>query len=260
MTELIAIDGLYPAAETGLTDEALLAELDHPALRANFVSSIDGAMTRDGLSGGLSGDADKRLFGLLRRVTDVVLVAAGTVRDEGYTAMRVDAASVQWREAHGKPAHPVFAIVSGALDLDEDAEIFTDAPVPPILFTTRAGAARASRFEGLAHVVIIGEHAPGRVDGAQVAEALRTLGHTRIQCEGGPTFLGALLAADAVDELCLTIEPTLEAGSSRRIAAGPSAPRSMRLARVLRAGETLLLRYARGDSPSVPMMLSSSGA
>ena len=240
------IDGLFPAAATALTDAELLAELDHPALRMNFVSSIDGAMTRDGLSGGLSGDADKRLFGLLRRVCDVVLVAAGTVRQEGYTAMRVDDESAKWREARGRPAHPVFAIASARLDLDPESPIFTEAPTPPILLTTHAGAARAPLYAGRAEVVVAARESGGRVDGALAATVLRDRGLSRILCEGGPTFFGALIAANAVDELCLTVEPTLEAGDSRRIATGHAAPRSMRLARVLTAGDTLLLRYARG--------------
>ncbi|WP_017793830.1 pyrimidine reductase family protein [Leucobacter salsicius] len=239
------IDGLFPAPATGLSDADLLAELDAPGLRMNFVSSIDGAVTREGLSGGLSSDADKRLFGLLRRVADVVLVAAGTVRTEGYTAMRVDPESAAWREAHGKPAHPVFAIASGRLDLDPESPIFTDAPTPPILLTTPAGAARAPLFAGRAEVVVAATAAGDRVDGAAAVEALRARGLTRILCEGGPTFFGALIAADAVDELCLTIEPTLEAGEARRIATGRATPRNMRLARVLASGDTLLLRYSR---------------
>lgn len=239
------IDALYPHPAPGLSDAELLAELDHPALRMNFVASVDGAVTRDGLSGGLSSAADKRLFGLLRRVCDVVLVAAGTVRAEGYSAMRVDDASASWREARGEPAHPVFAIASARLDLDPASPIFTDAPAPPILLTTPAGAARAHLFAGRAEVVVAANDAGDRVDGARAAAALRARGLERILCEGGPTFFGALIDADAVDELCLTIEPTLEAGSARRIATGAAAPRSLRLERALSSGDTLLLRYAR---------------
>lgn len=239
------IDALFPAVSPRLTDAELLTELDQPCLRMNFVSSIDGAVTREGLSGGLSGDADKRLFGLLRRVADVVLVAAGTVRTEGYTAMRVDDASAAWRVERGRPAHPVFAIASGRLDLDPESPIFTDAPTPPILLTTPDGAARAHLFAGRAEVVVAANDAGDRVDGVEAAAALRARGLTHILCEGGPTFFGALIAADAVDELCLTLEPTLEAGDARRIASGAAAPRSMRLARVLASGSTLLLRYAR---------------
>lgn len=241
------LDALFPTPAPGLTDDELLAELDHPGLRVNFVSSTDGAVTRDGLSGGLSSEADKRLFGLLRRVADVVLVAAGTVRAEGYTAMRVDDPSAAWRLARGKPAHPVFAIASGRLDLDPESPIFTDAPTPPILLTTPAGSARAHLFAGHAEVVVAANEAGDRIDGAAAVAALRARGFNRILCEGGPSFFGTLLASDAVDELCLTVEPTLEAGDARRIASGAAVPRNIRLTRVLASGSTLLLRYARGE-------------
>ena len=126
----VTIDRVWPDAADALTDDDLLDPLRSadPVLRVNFVSSVDGAATRDGLSGGLGDPADRRYFELLRRVADVVLVGAGTVRAEGYGPMRVSDASVAWREANGLTPHPVFAIVSGALDLDPGSRIFTEAP------------------------------------------------------------------------------------------------------------------------------------
>lgn len=49
-------------------------------VRANMVTSADGAATIRGRSSGLSGDADRSLFALLRTLCDVILVGAGTVR------------------------------------------------------------------------------------------------------------------------------------------------------------------------------------
>lgn len=227
------IDRLWPRPADNLTDDDLVADLG-PGVRVNFVSSIDGAATHDGLSGGLSGAADKRHFELLRRVCDVVLVGAGTVRDEGYGPMRVSDASARWRVEHGMPEHPVFAIVSGRLDLDPGSRIFTQAPVRPIIVTSRP----ADRFAAVAD--IIDADLPGAI------EQLRARGLTRILCEGGPSLFGSLLAVDAVDELCVTIAPSLEAGAAPRISHGdlPEA-RGMTLGHVLRSGDTLLLRYAR---------------
>ena len=42
----------------------------------------------DGLSAGLGSKADQRVFGMLRRLADVVLVGAGTVRAEDYRGAR----------------------------------------------------------------------------------------------------------------------------------------------------------------------------
>lgn len=239
----VTIDRLWPDAASDLGDDALVATLREadPVLRVNFISSVDGAVTRDGLSGGLGDDADHRYFELLRRAADVVLVGAGTVRTEGYGPMRVSDASVAWRVAHGLAPHPVFAIVSGRLDLDAASPIFTEAPVRPIV-VTRAGH-DVSAFAEVADVVAVGE---STVDLGAAVAALHARGLTRILCEGGPALFGALLAADRVDELCLTVAPTLEAGDAGRIARGAlPAPRGLRLAHVLRSGSTLLLRYAR---------------
>lgn len=226
------IDRIWPDPAEQLHDDELMDAVDHVAVRLNFVSSIDGAATRDGRSGGLGVPADKRYFDLLRRVADVVAVGAGTVRTEGYGPMIVD------RPRRGQP---VFAIVSRSLDLDPASPIFTKAPVRPLIITTERATGRA-RFDDVADVVVAGG---SRVDAALAVEALRARGLRRILCEGGPTLFGSVLAADVADELCLTVSPTLEAGDAPRIANGDSVPREMTLASVLRSGSTLLLRYVR---------------
>jgi riboflavin biosynthesis pyrimidine reductase len=156
--------------------------------------------------------------------------------------MRVSDASAAWRQANGLTPHPVFVIVSGSLDLDAGSRIFTEAPVRPIVVTTAGHD--VSRFTEVADVVQAGSG--DHVDADAAVAALRARGLDRILCEGGPHLFGSLLAADAVDELCVTVEPTLEAGDARRIATGElPGPRGLELAHVLRSGSTLLLRYAR---------------
>ncbi len=254
------IDRLWPDPAEHLTDDAIAAPLvarRGGVFRVNFVSSIDGAATRDGLSGGLGDAADHRRFELLRRVADVVFVGAGTVRAEGYGPMRVSDASAAWRVEHGMPRHPVFAIVSHRLDLEPSSPIFTAAleddtlPRPIIVTTTRRADGEdpglRDRLAEVADLVTVGaaSDSSGHVDLHAAVAALRERGLGDILCEGGPSLLGAALAADVVDELCLTIAPSLEAGDARRIAHGETPPRGMRLAEVLRSGETLLLRYGR---------------
>ncbi|MFS2280588.1 pyrimidine reductase family protein [Microbacterium sp. OR21] len=242
------IDRLWPDPESALDDDALLAATRFPDggswMRVNFVSSLDGAATRDGVSGGLGDDADRRLFALLRRPADVVLVGAGTLRDEQYEGLRVDDASVAWREARGMPAHPTLAMISRSLSLDPASPLFADAPVRPIVYTTAsAPAARREALQQVADVVTAGETdaEPRRIRDDLTARGLR-----RIHAEGGPHVFGALLAAGVVDALHLTLAPTLEAGDAGRIVRGEAAgdlPSHARLATVLRAGDELLLHY-----------------
>ncbi len=83
---------LPPGQPAGELDDAALAGLyAFPGprwLRANMVSSADGAGFLDGRSAGLSSPADMRLFGLLRVLADVILVGAGTARTEEYRPAR----------------------------------------------------------------------------------------------------------------------------------------------------------------------------
>lgn len=242
---------VLPASIADLSDDDLLAlyAADVPEdawLRVNFVTTLDGSASAEGVTGSLGGPDDLRVFDLLRRVADVVLAAAGTVRDEGYGPMVLHDADVAWRRAHGMSDHPVFAIVSGSLHLDPTSRVFSDAPVRPIVLTSATAAAsdQGTALRAVADVVPCGGES---VDVALVRDALVQSGLHRIHCEGGPSFLGALVAADLVDELTLTIDPSLEGGAGPRIARGSSPElRRMRPAHVLLGADGVLLaRYVR---------------
>jgi riboflavin biosynthesis pyrimidine reductase len=125
--------------------------------------------------------------------------------------------------------------------------VFTEAPVRPLVLTMEeAPAERRARLAEVADVVDVGT---SEVDPRALREALHARGHERIHSEGGPTLFGTLLAAGVVDELCLTLAPTLEAGGAGRIALSPApAPTAMAPAGILRSGGELLLRYTRTDA------------
>jgi riboflavin biosynthesis pyrimidine reductase len=243
---MVDIVSLLPDLAGALDDTAIAdhysADAKSTWLRVNFVSSVDGAATVDGKSGGLGNAADHRVFDILRTLCDVVIVAAGTLRIEKYGAMVVDRASVDARIANGLKPQPTLAVVSGALDLDPASAVFTKAPVRPLIFTT-ANAAPNPALEQVADVIVCGQ------DTVDPTEMVRELGSRklgRMHCEGGPSLFGSLLAADVVDELCLTLSPQLVGGTSARIVKGDDAdPRAMRLAGILRSDDTLLLRYLR---------------
>lgn len=243
------IDQLSPVNRSDLDDRALLSLFERPVrrrpwLRMNFVASVDGAATVGDVSGPLGGPADKRLFDLLRRHADVVLVAAGTVRAEGYGPMVLDAESVAWRTAAGLAPQPVFALVSGSLDLDPQSRVFTEAPVPPIVLSH--GSAPADRRAALSEVAEVISCGAESFEPKLGVAALVERGLPQIHCEGGPSLFGALLAADVVDELCLTVAPTLASGGAPRIAhADAAVDRPQYLAHVLSSEDTLLLRYLR---------------
>jgi riboflavin biosynthesis pyrimidine reductase len=247
-----AIGWGWPSRDAMALDDEQLAgcyainDRSSQSVRVNFVASIDGAATDHGLSGGLSGKADKRVFDILRRLCDVVLVGAGTVRAEGYGAMRLNQASVQLRRANGLADHPVFAIVSGTLGLDPESPVFTKAPVRALVVTVGASShVKREALSRVTDVLVCGEE---RLDVGVMLDAFAKRGLRQVLCEGGPTLFGTLLDADRVDELCLTISPLIEAGDAHRIVVGTlEKARRMTLHHVLVSDGTLMLRYLRAS-------------
>jgi len=240
----------YVAHSAELSDDDLAAayatDRDRSWLRVNFVSSLDGAVTAgDGYSEGLSNPADKRVFGVLRMQCDALLVAAGTLRHEGYGPVRLDERRRAWRVAHGLAEYPTLVVVSRTLDLDPAQAAFAEAPVRPVVVTVDSSP--VERRAALAPVADVLVHGDTDVDLRAALDVLDRCGLRQVLCEGGPQLLAALTRDDLVDELCLTATPLLVGPGPGRITAGAVSPqpRHLRLAHVLAAGDMLLLRYLR---------------
>ncbi|MFJ8332647.1 pyrimidine reductase family protein [Streptomyces sp. NPDC094437] len=203
-----------------------------PWLRANMVSSLDGAAEHDGRSAPLSGPADQRVFHTLRALADAVVIGAETVRHEGYGPARAGTGFEAARAAAGQGVAPAIAVVSAGLDLDFTLPLFAE-PLVPTLVVTGAGAPAegvAAAEKAGVKVVFAGDGAS--VDPGRVVAVLGGLGFTRLLAEGGPRLLGQMVASDVLDEMCVTFSPTLAAGDAQRIAWGPAVPDPLRFALV----------------------------
>ncbi|WP_190217134.1 pyrimidine reductase family protein [Streptomyces griseosporeus] len=218
-----------------------------PWLRANMVSTLDGAAQHDGRSQPISNATDMRVFGTLRALADVVIVGAETVRQEGYRPARAREEFAERRAAAGQGPAPAIAVVTASLDLDFSLPLFTSPLVPTLLLTGAAASPerRAAAEKAGARVVIAGDGVG--VDPVRAVRALAELGHTRLLTEGGPRLLGQLVAAEVLDELCLTVSPMLTAGDAQRIAGGPSVtvPHRFALMSLLEEDGFLYSRYRR---------------
>ena len=183
-------------------------DLDPDAVYANFVSSLDGAVSLGRIPNSpplLSGrsDGDRFVMGLLRALADCVLVGAGTLRaDRGH----------RWTPAS---AHPVSAERYASLGRPEPQLVVVSAGghIDPALPALRGD-----------HLVLTGDEAAIRLKDAGVnarsmgeppftalaiVEAVRAQGHRRVLVEAGPTLTAQLVEADLLDELFLTLSPLL---------------------------------------------------
>ncbi|HEV3359715.1 MAG TPA: pyrimidine reductase family protein [Pseudonocardiaceae bacterium] len=245
------MDQLWPSGTTPTDDDlraiyAFPEPLDRPWVKVNFISSMDGAATVQGKSGGLGDPNDKRIFGLGRQICDVILVGSATAVTERYRGVKPAEVAATDRAALGLAPVPTIAIVTRTCSIEPTALVITDTEVPPIIYTTTSApqARRAAVAEAGADVVTVGAD---DVDLQALVDDLGKRGLVRVNCEGGPRLFGSLIAAELVDELCLSVAPLLTSGDSGRIAVGefPPRPQRMHLRSVLHGDDMLMLRYTR---------------
>jgi riboflavin biosynthesis pyrimidine reductase len=229
-----------------LDDAGLVEAYRLPAgrtLRVNFVASLDGAITVDGRSEGLGSPGDRRIFRVLRALADVVLVGHGTAAAEGYRPIGVDSPVGRLRASLGRPATAPIAVVSRRASLDAGSRLVMGAGSPTILVTCEAAdpGRRSALADAGVTVLVCGDD---DVDLPAALDALADLGNEQVLCEGGPQLLAAALTAGVVDELDLSIAPTLVGGEARLLR--PALPDVVRLElrQLLEEDGMLFGRYA----------------
>jgi riboflavin biosynthesis pyrimidine reductase len=225
-------------------DELVALYRDPPdGVRVNMIMSLDGAAAFGGVAGPLSDATDYGLLLALRGYTDVVLVGAGTVRAEGYGPVKLTADQcVERWERWGVETVPAIAVVTHTGHVP--ASLFADPAQRPILITTAHLAHAHPELHVHADLLIAGDTA---VDLTAAVTALQARGARRILCEGGPTLLDELVANDLVDEMCLTISPTLAASPTSDRPGAPvlTTPTRMALGHVVTVEDYVYLRYVR---------------
>jgi len=217
------------------------APAGRPYLLANMVASADGRATLAGKSGGLSSEADREQFHVLREQVDAVLVGTGTLRTERYGAFVRDPERRARREAAGLAPDPLGCIVTRSMMLPDDIPLFED-PASTIAIYTSADTEAPDVAARLEVTRLPAE----RLTMTAALEHLRAdHGARSVLCEGGPTVLGALLAESLVDELFLTLAPRLVGGHGPGVVEGPALPAPAEMERVwtLESEGLLFLRY-----------------
>ncbi len=212
----------------------------------HMVAGLDGCAAIKGRVGALSTAPDAELFAAMRTLADVVLVGAETVRLEGYGPIRLPPERTGARIALGLPATPPLAVVSRSLNLNWASRAFTDAPPESRTIVVTCEAAPADRLaqaREVADVIVAGGES---VDPGELMKLLAQSGRQRVLCEGGPTWLGELVMAGLLDELCLSIAPMM-GGDPLPVAVFPPGAEltEFTLRHVLGAESTVFLRYEK---------------
>ena len=253
---------------------------DRPFVIANFVSTLDGVASYQiqGQAGGstVSGSdpADGFIMGLLRASADAIIVGARTVHDVSpqslwipeYTYPDAKHLYTEYRvNVLHKPEYPLLVVVSGSGKLELERAIFRMPGMRTAVITTsvgrdelaRAGATKLPSVQIYALDARCGTIAPA----AMLQLLYAQLGVRRLLHEGGPALFGQFLAAEAVDELFLTVAPQIAGRRSDTIRPGvvqgvefmPDSAPWFQLLSVKQRAEYLYLRYQRtGGHTSAP--------
>ncbi len=160
-----------------------------------------------------SSPADKDHLEAQIAAADGVLFGAGTLRAYG-TTMRVSQPQlIQQRYQRSLPLQPIQIVVSLSGDLDCQLRFFHQR-VPRYLLTTSIGAEAWQNKPQFEQVIVCETSTKSQIDWLSAMEKLSAMGINRLAVLGGGEIVAALLAADSIDELWLTVCPLLLGGSN----------------------------------------------
>lgn len=223
--------------------------MPRPFVYINMASTVDGKITSAQREyPHFSSPADRVEMDRLRAMADALLVGAGTLRaDNPSLGVRTPEMRTH-RQALGKPAELTRIVVTASGRLDPASRFFSekDGPGERIVATTAKLPADARK--ALPDSAVFLECGDDNVDLKSLLEQLHARGIRRLLCEGGAELNWAMLEADLIDELHLTLAPSLLGGATApTIVAGPGftmeQQRRLRLVNLRQIGDELYCRY-----------------
>ena len=206
---------------------------------SNTAISLDGRInTRERRFAFFGSARDHARMSMLRAGADAVLVGGATFRNWPHPALpdAADRSSLRGR--------PWNVVVTGRLDVPLETD-FVDEPAIRPLFLTDA----TSLHDGFPLEAEGWQGAPGeRMPVAWMLEQIARRGVERLLVEAGGELLFQFLAADALDEMHLTLCPLLVGGAAPGLVGGAGFDfadlRRMRLLAAEPEGDEIFLHYA----------------
>ncbi|MDR7484212.1 MAG: dihydrofolate reductase family protein [Armatimonadota bacterium] len=206
----------YPAEvllEDVYRDLQVRAAPGRPAVILNMVQTLDGAVAVEGRAWTIGSAVDHFLFRTLRGWADAVLCGAGTLWRHDLVPTTHPELQAE-RIASGRPGHPAAVVVTRRAEFPDEVlarRFFARRDFASIVLTTElARDVDRRRLEAAgAEVLVVPATPEGEVDLAAALGLLQARGVHRVLVEGGPQTNRRLAASRALDELFLTVAPTL---------------------------------------------------
>jgi len=188
---------------------------ESPRVFANFVASVDGvvalpAAAESGQIISQNSEADRFVMGLLRACADAIVIGAGTFRkspDQFWHpgAIHPPAAGfyAEARRRLGLAPLPQLVVVSASGALDVTRPALRTA----VIVTSMSGASKLRpQLPETARLIVLDLQ---DVRLTEVLSRLQREGFPRLLTEGGPLLFARLVSEQLVDELFVTVSPSL---------------------------------------------------
>ena len=204
-------------------------------VRSNMIATIDGAVRGpSGTSVDISNATDRAMLGMLRGISDAVIVGSRNALAQPYLPLPAKERWQTLRREHGMAPAPQLVVVTNT-GLPVDAPCFTTGNTPTIVVTSeRCSADALVAMRAVATVIVAGGNA---VDFHSALDQLAQMGLWRVLCEGGPSLLASMSTTGVLDEMCVTTASLWSGAAGEAMTSGGMpplpAPTSMALARLL---------------------------
>jgi len=222
------------------------APSQRPYTVVNMICSVDGRAAFGGVSRAFSDPGDRVIFHALRERVDAVLAGTTTMREERYGRLIAAPQGRERRIAAGASPEPLAVLISASGAIPLEIPLFAEADANVVVFSPQEPSLDSIQAK-VHHEPLPAEREHPLADAMAVLRSDH--GVETLLCEGGPSLFGSLLHERLVDELFLTLSPTLAGGDSGpTITSGPPlAPLAgLELRSVLQLGAALYLRYRLG--------------
>jgi riboflavin biosynthesis pyrimidine reductase len=190
----------------------------------NFVTTLDGVVSLHvkghAAGGDISGFSaqDRMVMGLVRAVSDVVIVGSGSLKADPGSVWTPEAICpelaadfARLRSRLGKRGPPLNVIVSASGKLDLRLPVFCSGLVPSLILTSSLGARHLNRQKLPATVQVAAlRRGSGELRASAIVRAVsRREGVQPVLVEGGPNLLGDFYKERLIDEQFLTLAPQI---------------------------------------------------
>jgi 2,5-diamino-6-(ribosylamino)-4(3H)-pyrimidinone 5'-phosphate reductase len=223
--------------------------MNRPFVYVNMAMTADGKITSAGREyPRFTSRIDRRMMDRLRAEADAIIVGAGTMRADNPKLHVRDEEMQRYRRSLGKPDGLLRVLVTASATIDTQNRFFDPEDGGECIVATVAGVGE-TRLADLRRRAEVWTLGTDRVDLGGLLERLADRGVERALLEGGGELNWWFFRDDLVDELYVTLAPTLLGGrDAPTLLEGEGFPmkaqRRLRLVDLRREGDELFCRYA----------------